>query len=244
MLRVLIVVLLTTALGPLARAEGLTTRDGRAVRNVAVVSRLGDTAVLFHAVMGVPIGAFEPERHPVVIPGFGIDARIERAAASLLAPGFNIVALQPGVADSASDTWERRTAGEKTRNLPPRDDIDAVLVVCRDDSLDEVGDTMLTIEGLGLYHRFKLFGYITAAFAVYRVMLIDARTGETITDRESGMETGIFEPSLPVKRLDDARWPADDATLSPEQVALLRDDLTALVDESLVWTLRKMKLAP
>ena len=234
---------LVLALACSAHADGLTTRDGRPIRNVAVISRIGDYVVLFHAAMSVPIGTFRAEPRYLTLPDFGIDARVEKLLAASLTPALNIVPLKPGVADNDVASWDMSTVKGKISRFPPDDEIDAYIVVCNDDSLDEAGSTMLTIRGLGLYHRFRLFGYITAAFAVYRVMLVDARTGETIRDRESGMETGFLEPSLPWKKLDKSRWPGDETMLSPEQQILLREDLYGLVDESLVWTLKRMKLA-
>lgn len=125
----------------------------------------------------------------------------------------------------------------KIRSLPPREEIDAYIVVSQDTRAIEQG-AMLTFKGYGLYHRRSLFRTITDVFAAYRIMLVDARTGELIADREGGIETGFFESALPRKRVDNARWPGDETPLPPEGIALLRDDLTALIDESLNWTLR------
>lgn len=239
MFRIFPLLLLFAAVAP-THADALVTRDGRPVRNVAIISRLGDHAVVFHAVTSVPIGTFRPDTRTVLIPDFGIDERIEQAVAVAVAP-LTVVSLAPD-ARAAFGTCDRRTAGDMVRKLPPRDDIDAYIAICPDESYDEVGKTMLTIRGYGLYHRWRLITYTTAVFAVYRVMVIDARTGETIVGRESGIESGFLESSIPKMDVERSRWPGDSLELTPDQVLLLRDDLTRLIDESLAWTLSRMKL--
>jgi hypothetical protein len=73
-------------------------------------------------------------------------------------------------------------------------------------------------------------------------VIVDARTGETIENRTGGIETGIFEPSTARREIDDDFWPGDDATPSAEKVTALRAKFYEFVDESIAWTLKRMKL--
>jgi hypothetical protein len=226
---------------PMALAAELTTSDGRAVRNVAVVSGIGDTVVLYHAEPSIPVTVYVSDVRMLVIPDFSIDARIERLIGSLLATRFNIV-TRPTVRIDFGE-WDARAIGEKIRGLPKREDVDAYVIACRDERAIESG-AFLTFSGLGLYNRESLFREITDVFAAYRIVMVDARTGEIITGREAGIETGPFESALPRKRVANARWPGDDKPLPPDQIPILRDDLYELIDASVPWTLRELKLVP
>lgn len=239
---VFLILVVTLAALPVAGAGelSLSTRDRRLVRSVAIISRLGDSAAIFHAVPSGPAGVFDARTKSVLIPDFRIDARIAETIAGMIKP-LGVVPLSGGD-NAALLHWDRETAGENIRKLPPRADIDAYIVVCPDDSFDEVGKTMLTIRGYGLYHRWRLFTYTTAVYAIYRVMLIDARTGETIADRESGIESGLFESSVAKNDLDRSRWPGDAMDLTPDQLQMLKQDLVTLFDRSLHYTLGKMNL--
>lgn len=228
---------------PGARAAELSTRDGRPVRNVAVVSGIGDTVVLYHAEPSVPVTVYVSDVRMLVIPDFSIDARIERLITSALAPRFNIVRTRPEGASIDFGEWDARAIGEKIRGFPQRDDVDAYVIACRDERAIESG-AFLTFSGLGLYNRESLFREITDVFAAYRIVMMDARTGEVIVGREAGIETGPFDSALPRKRVDNSRWPGDDTPLPPDQVPILRDDLYQLIDASVPWTLKELKLAP
>lgn len=224
-----------------ASAADLTTRDGRPVRNVAVISRLGDRITLYYAKPSVPVTVWEGHERAFDILDFGIDARIEKTIAVALAPRFAVVALEPGAADTDVAGWNEKSLRTKIAALPPRADIDAYIVVCQDKQSIEMG-SFLTTRGLVLYHRWKLFGQLTGLLAFYRLTVVDARTGETIVGREGGIETDIWHTSIPRREIDDSFWPGEDALPSPEQVPALREAFYTFVDESILWTLRRMKL--
>jgi hypothetical protein len=125
--------------------------------------------------------------------------------------------------------------------LGPRADIDAYIVVCHDESSVEM-TALLTSHGLVLYRRWHPFDDITGLLGFYRLLVVDARTGETIEGRTGGIDTSIFEPSTARREIDDAFWPGDANLPSPDQVPALRDEFYKFVDESIAWTLTRMKL--
>lgn len=223
-----------------ALAGELVTRDGRAVRTVAVISRLGDGILLYNAEPSVPVTVWKGAARPFVVPDFAIDARIENAIATALAPRFAVVRLVPGLVPATPILDEDDVQGIVTQ-LPARPDIDAYIILCHDESSIEMG-AFLTTHGLVLYRRWHPFDDITALFAFYRFMIVDARTGETIENRTGGIETNIFEPSTARREIDDGFWPGDDALPSAQQAPALREKFYAFVDESIAWTMRRMKL--
>lgn len=239
----LILTLTLGALGLPAAAEELATRDGRPVRTVAVISGLGDEITLYYAHPSVPVTVWEGDTRSFVIPDFAIDARIERTIAATIAPRFNVVSLDPKFAGTGQPILDERTVRGIIANLPPRPDIDAYIVVCHEETSIEMG-AFLTTHGLVLYRRWKLFGDLTGLLGFYRLLVVDARTGETIVGRTGGIETDIFHPSTARKEIDDAFWPGEDKLPSPDQVPALRDEFYKFVDESILWTLRRMKLTP
>lgn len=238
----LIVALAWSATVSPARTEDLTTRDGRPIRTVAVLSRLGDQITLYYAHRSVPITVWAGKTRDFVIPEFGIDARIERAIAAAISPRFNVAALGPGTA-TVGVLFNEDNMREAIAKMPPRPDIDAYIVVCHDESSVEMG-ALLTTHGLVLYHRSKLFGHLTGLLGFYRVMIVDARTGDTIADQVGGIETDIFHPSTARKEIDNSFWPGEEAVPSVEQVPALREELYKFVDESIAWTLKRMELMP
>lgn len=226
-----------------AVADDLTTRDGRPIHTVAVISRLSDTILLYDTQPSVPVTVWKGDQRALTMPDFAIDARIERAITAALTPRFNVVQLAAGTASGRSPILDEDDVAQFIAALPPRPDIDAYIVLCHDESSVEMG-AFLTTHGLVLYRRWHPFDDITALFAFYRMMVVDARTGETILNRVGGIDTSIFEPSTARREIDDKFWPGEDAMPSPQDVPALRDEFYKFVDESIAWTLKRMKLTP
>lgn len=241
-LLIVLIVALSTLVSP-ALADELTTSDGRPVHNVAVISRLSDTITLYYAQPSIPVTVWEGHPRDFTIPNFAIDARIEKAIAAALTPRFTFVALGDSLASTDAAGWEERTVRAKIASLPPRADIDAYIVICPEEESVEMG-AFLETKGLVLYRRWKLFGNVTATLGFYRLMIVDARTGETIAGREGGIETSIFQTSLPRRDIDDSFWPGEDAVPAESDIPRLRDKFYEFVDESIAWTLKKMNLTP
>jgi hypothetical protein len=236
----LLLTLCLSTLGLPAAAGELTTRDGRAVRSVAVISRLGDNILLYKTEPSVPVTVWKGAARPFVIPDFAIDTRIENAIATALAPRLTVVRLAPGLVPATPILDEDDVPG-MIAQLPARPDIDAYIVLCHDESSVEMS-SFLTTHGLVLYRRWHPFDDITGLFAFYRFMIVDARTGETIENRTGGIETSIFEPSTARREIDDSFWPGDEALPSAEQAPALREKFNEFVDESITWTLKRVKL--
>ncbi len=226
-----------------AVADELTTRDGQPIRTVAVISRLGDTILLYNTQPSVPVTVWKGDARAFAMPDFAIDARIERAIAAALTPRLTVVQLASGTTSDRSPILDENDIPQVIAALPRRPDIDAYIVLCHDESSVEMG-AFLTTHGLVLYRRWHPFDDVTGLFAFYRMILVDARTGETIANRVGGIDTSIFEPSTARREIDDKFWPGKDALPSPEDVPALRDEFYKFVDESIAWTLRRMKLMP
>lgn len=245
-MRTWITLIVTLALSapslPAAAAE-IATRDGRPVRTVAVISRLSDEITLYYAQPSVPVTVWKGDTRRFVIPDFAVDDRIERMIGGTLAPRFNVVQLGPGLAGASQPILDERDVRGVIATLPPRPEIDAYIVICHDESSVEMG-AFLTTHGLVLYRRWNLFGDVTGLLGFYRLLLVDARTGETIEGRTGGIDTDIFHPSTARKEIDGAFWPGEDNLPTADQVPALRDEFYKFVDESILWTLRRMKLAP
>lgn len=227
-----------------AHGDDFKTSDGRPVRNIAVLSGLGEQVDLHHIEPSVPITVYTAHSRLITIPGFAIDDYVERKVTSLISARFNVVPTRPR--DYALDfggAGSERATVRQIKALAPRDDVDAYIVIYRDERAVEPG-ALLNFIGLGLYHRVSLFREITDVYAAYRLLLVDARSGETIVAREGGIETGLWDSSLARKRVDNTRWPGKFAPLPPEGVTQLRDDLYRLMDESLEWTMKELELLP
>jgi hypothetical protein len=239
----LLIVIFSALVVPAAAEEPreLTTRDGRPVHKVALLSRLGDKIVIYYSHPGIPLSVWEGEPRDYVLPEFAIDAHVEKTIASAISPRFEVVMLDPKVADTDIPTWNERTVQSKIAALPPRSDIDAYIVLCQDEETVEMG-AFLKTHGLVLYHRPKLFGHVTALLGFYRIMIVDARTGETIGGREGGTDMSFLDSSIPRKEIDGSYWPGEDALPAPADVPKLRDKFYEFVDESLLWTLKRLNM--
>src|SRR5258706_8453628 len=218
----LFLVLMLNVLSVPGEAAELTTRDGRAVHKVALSSRLGDKITLYYAEPSIPITVWEGHPRDFIVPDFALDARVEKTIAAALAPRFEVVMLKPGVADTDIASWNEQSVRGKIVGLPPRPDIDAYVVVCQDEESIEMG-SFLTTHGFVLYHRPKLFGSVTGLLGFYRLMIVDARTGETIGGREGGIDMSILDSSIPRREIDGSFWPGEDTLPSSNDVPRLRD---------------------
>lgn len=224
-----------------AAEQSLLTKDGHPVHKVALISRLGDKIVIYYSHPGIPLSVWKGEPRDYVLPDFAIDAHVEQTIASAIAARFEVVPLDPRVADTDIPTWTEQTVQSKIAALPPRPDLDAYIVVCQGVETVEMG-AFLETHGLVLYHRPKLFDHVTAVLGFFRIVIVDARTGETLTGREAGIEMGFLDSSIPRREIDGSYWPGEDALPAPSDVPRLRDKFYEFVDESLLWTLKRMNL--
>lgn len=244
LLRVLSFVLVARTLISPAVAGDLTTSNGQPVRTVAVISRLGDGVNIVQP--PTVFSNHRARRGYLPLPGWKIDERIEQRISQSLAARFTVTPLTAvEVATRGSDSWTNEDAVENLRKWGLRPEIDAyVLVVTAVDgddfaNSDETffGDTPLY--GLGFYRRDDLLVWTYAVYAVYDVLIVDSKTGGEIA-RQRGRVDGAW--NYAGRYVYGKFWTTDDRLPQGDEIPPIRDAVTALVDESVDWTLRKLRL--
>lgn len=204
-----------------AVARDLVTSDGRPVRKIAVVSQLGDG---FHLMQET--GKFfstSTEDAYIPVPNWKIDERIELRIVEALAARFT-------VAPMTEDELEGRSPV----------DADAVVWVAAAGDTDNfyVGDPHSAfLQGLGLYRSTGTLAEVTGLFAVYDIAIFDAKTKREIV-RHRAKVGGLS--SHAAEFVDQRFWPGNDRPPRAEKIPPIRDAITALVDKSLDWTLKKL----
>ena len=219
----------TTRLSPL---------DARAIKTVAVISALGNT-FLFER---IPDKGLEwlgpPDSHFLEVSDWALDPTIEKTVSAALAKRFTVKPIVFRPADFSA--WDY--AGLKRASLGLNGDpaIDAYVLILRDWRPDEIGYSVHWLGGLGLYrkdrpsNRPKL-----GVFASYRIVVVDALTGDTIASRAAELP-GNKLPWLPE---DASLWPKTPNDMTDAQRAALSAAETKLVDATLLPTLSAMRLA-
>lgn len=116
--------------------------------------------------------------------------------------------------------------------------VDAWLVLYPALGSEEVGYDSVKLRGLGLY-KGALFRYIgsdwaqpTAAYAIYNVALVDARTNKLIAEYRAS----------PHVLCDAHAWPDQVVGMNEQQRAALRSVLKLLIEASLTWALHSVGL--
>jgi hypothetical protein len=238
-LRVLAFVLACVLISPV-HARDLMTSDGRPVRNVAVMSRLGDGVNIMYVPTFVPVS--ESKHGFVPIPDWKIDEHVEQRIGLALGGRFTVVPLSAGeVAGRGSDIWGTDDAVENLRKIGPRAELDAYVMIVTAIDSDDIGGAPVPLFGLGFYHRTNMLVKIDAVYSVYDLMILDAKTGREIA-RQRGRMDGQW--NLASKRVDSKLYAGEDKMPSGEQLAGIREEVTSLLDESSDWTLKKLKLVP
>lgn len=223
--------LAVSAAGPYT--SRLAPQDLRHIRTVAVISAVGNTFLFQHVTNGRLEWLGPPDSHFLEISDWALDADIAQQATQALAKHFAVrpVAFVPGDFSSWDDALLKRAALDL--NGDPA--IDAYVFVLRDGHYDAIGHSVHDLDGLGIYRCDTRYG----VFASYRIVLVDALTGDTIASRAALMPDGNL-PWLPV---DAALWPKTPNNLSEAQRARLVADETKLVAATLPRTLAAMGLA-
>ncbi|HTW35471.1 MAG TPA: hypothetical protein VMD53_12710 [Rhizomicrobium sp.] len=219
----------TTRLSPL---------DTRAIKTVAVISALGNT-FLFER---VPAKNFEwlgpPNSHFLEISDWAIDPVVMRTVSAALAKRFTVKPIVFRPADFS--TWDYSNLKSAALNLNGDPAIDAYVLILRDWRPDEIGYSVHWVGGLGFYRKDRPSGRPKlGVFASYRVVVVDALTGDTIASR-AALLPGNALPWLPE---DAALWPKTPNNLTDAQRATLAAAETKLIDATLLPTLSAMRLA-
>jgi hypothetical protein len=237
MLRVIALVFTCVLVWP-AAARDLTTSDGRPVRSIAVISRLGDGVNVMYVPTFLP--ASEAKHGFVPIPDWKIDEHVEQRIGLALGGRFSVLPLSAGeVAGRGTDIWNTDDVGENFRKIGPRAEVDAYVLVVTAVDADDIGNAPVPLFGLGFYHRTNMLVKIDAVYAVYDLMILDAKTGRELA-RQRGRIDGLW--NLASKRVDSKLYAGEGKMPSGEQLAGIRDEITALMDEGSDWTLKKLKL--
>jgi len=213
----------------------LSPQDLRHIHTVAVIPALGAT-FLFQHVRDTP---FEwlgpPDSHFLEISDWGMDARIGRTVTDALGTRF---AVKPVAFASANFSgWNDDILKRSTLDLNVDPAIDAYVLILRDWCPDTVGYSVHALGGLGLYRRdgnSPRYG----VFACYRVVVVDALTGDIVASRAAKTAAG----ELPWISADPSMWPKTSNDLSAAQRVALANVETGLIDDTLLKTLQQTNL--
>ncbi|MGO8714166.1 MAG: hypothetical protein ACLQUZ_19285 [Rhizomicrobium sp.] len=214
----------------------LSPGDLRHIRTVAVISAVGHSFLFQH----VSNKAFEwlgpPDSHFLEISDWALDPLVTREVTAALAKHF---AIKPVVFEPADfSSWDYSLLRRDTLDLNVDPAIDAYVLILRDWRADEIGDSVHALGGLGLYRRDggpAKYG----VFASYRIVVVDAITGDTIASRAALLRDGAL-PWLPA---DPSLWPKTQNDLTDAQRATLQAEETKLIEATLLRTLAQMNLA-
>ena len=216
----------------------LSPADLRHIRTVAVVSAVGSSFLFEH----VRDTQFEwmgpPDSRFLEISDWGIDAQITRDVTRALVTRFTVrpIAFTPANFSSLNDDLLKHASLDL--NGDPA--IDAYVFVLRDWHWDEIGHSVHDVGGLGIYRRDRTGGPPRlGVFACYRIVVVDALTGDIIASRAALLRDG----DLPWIAVDASLWPKTPNDLNDVEKATLATDESRLVDETLGLTLEKMNLA-
>jgi len=230
----LLAALAVSAAGPYTNR--LAPQELRRIKTVAVISAVGHSFLFQH----VTDTGFEwlgpPDAHFLEVSDWALDTDIAQQVTQALATEFTVkpVAFVPSDFSSWNDALLKRAALDL--NGDPA--IDAYVFVLRDAHYDAIGHGVHDLGGLGLY-RGDGANTCYGVFASYRIVVVDALTGNTIASRAALMPDG----SLPWLPVGASLWPKTPNDLSEAQRATLLADETRLIAATLPRTLAAMGLA-
>jgi hypothetical protein len=215
----------------------LSPQDLRGIRTVAVISALGNSFV-FERVSDKQFALLAPpDSHFLEISDWALDQLIAKEVAAALAKHFTVKQIVFRPADFS--TWDSSLLKQAALDLNGDPAIDAYVLILRDWHWDEIGYGSHALGGLGFYRKDRETGHSKfAVFASYRIVVVDALTGDTIASREALLP----DKTLPWLPTDASLWPKTQNDLTDEQRATLLADERKLVDATLLRTLVQMNL--
>jgi len=233
---VLLAIVFLSASGPYTTQ--FSVLNYRTIKTVAVISALGNT-FLFER---VPSKDFEwlgpPDSHFLEISDWAIDPAVTRTVSAALAKRFTVKPIVFRPADFS--TWDYSNLKTATLGLNGDPAIDAYVLILRDWRPDEIGYSVHWLGGLGLYSKDRPGRRPkTGVFVSYRIVVVDALTGDTIISRAALLPKNAL-PWLPE---DAALWPKTQNDLTDAQKATLSAAETRLIDATLLPTLSAMRLS-
>lgn len=229
---VLLAAFLSSANGPYTTR--LSPQDLRAIKTVAVIPALGNTFAFQHPPQGKFAWLHPPDSHFLEISDWSLDPMIAKVVTAALAKRFTVKPVVFRPADFS--TWDYSNLKHASLDLNGDPAIDAYVFILRDWRPDEIDYSGHALGGLGLYRNDRPTK--VGVFASYRIVVVDALTGDTIASRAALLPSGRL-PWLPVSA---ALWPVTPNALTDAQRATLDAAETKLIDGTLLRTLLQMNL--
>jgi hypothetical protein len=199
-----------------------------------VISALGNTFLFERIPHGNLAWLGPPDSHFLEISDWSLDPMIAKGVTAALAKRFTVKPIVFRPADFS--TWDYANLKHASLDLNGDPAIDAYVLILRDWRTDEIGYSVHALGGLGLYRNDRAAK--AGVFASYRIVVVDALTGDTIASRAALLPDRKL-PWLPVAA---ALWPATPNALSDTQRATLDAAETKLIDATLLPTLAAMRL--
>lgn len=216
----------------------LSPQDLRGIRTVAIISALGNSFVFERVHDNALTLLTPPDSKFLEVSDWALDPLIAKAVSAALAKRFTVKQIVFRPADFS--TWDYSLLKSGTLGLNGDPAIDAYVLILRDWHWDEIGYGAHALGGLGFYRKDRTTGHSKyGVFASYRIVVVDALTGDTIASREAQMP----DKTLPWLPADAALWPKTPNDLTDAQRATLLAYETKLVDATLLRTLSQMNLA-
>jgi len=226
---------LSAAAGP--NSARLDDDDARRIHTVAVISDVGHSFQFEHVRDRSGEWFGPPDAHFLEVSDWDLDTRITEDLSAALAARFAVRTVAFVPADFSS--WDYSLLRSATLNLNADPAIDAYVLVLRDWRGDEIGGSVHDVGGLGLYRRDRA-RHAIAVYACYRIVVVDALSGQTLASRAALMPDGTL-PWLPVGA---SLWPRTQNDLTAVQAATLARLETRLIDATLLPTAAALGLAP
>lgn len=203
------------------------------IKTVAVASNIGD-AFDFEYIATI----FDRTTHATPVPNWQIDKNADDEARTTLAKHFTVVDANVDLAAFANAQVLDKDGkfDPKFPGLTARDDVDAyvLLIKYRAPVWEKIEG-----EGVGLFQN--EVANVTAVFAKYAVLLVDAHTLKVVVSRSAVTSPNYLQPE-PFVPIDDKLWPKNTANMTQDEANALESILRPLVADTVDETLLSMGL--
>jgi len=213
----------------------LSAQDLRHIRTVAVISAVGSSFAFEHVRNRELEWLGPPDSHFLEISDWELDPLITNEVTAALKPRF---AIKPVAFESADfSSWNIWLLKRAALGLNGDPDIDAYVFILRDRQSDAIGFSIHALDGLGLYRNDSAAG--VTVYACYRLVVVNAYTGETIASRRGLLSNGAA-PTISAK---PDLWPHTQNDLTEAQRRTILADEKNLIEATLLRTLKEMNLS-
>lgn len=207
------------------------------VRRVAIISAIGDR----FTVKKLGITVFNNDERNFPIDAWGVDDAVVATVRGVVGKRFEVrpVTYQRAaffVADNSGST-----VADAVRSHFAAQDIDAFIVVTKGSSL--IGDSNVTVNGLGILEGDSLVMHTTTVYAIYWVTVVDGHRF-TVLGNMAAWSVGQALTKMsavhgPNREVDASLRPSTlDAAANPK----LREIVVQLLQENLPGTLQNLKM--